>query len=72
MEMKIEIQPFTVPDYVIAVSKSGLKQDGLVESPKFNIRDIEEQTLSELCDKFRYDVFEKAGKKDTRKTVAVS
>jgi hypothetical protein len=66
MEMKVRLQPFQVPDYVIAESRPGLKQDGLVENPKWHLRDVDDKTLSELCDQFRHDVFTKAGRVDPR------
>jgi len=68
MEIKIKLQPFQTPNYVMAESKPGLKQDGLVECPKWHIRDVDEQTLSEMCDQFRRDVFAKAEKVDPKST----
>ena len=68
MEMKIRLQPFQTPNYVIAESKPGLKQDGMVECPKWHVNEIDEETLSDLCDRFRKDVFAKAGKRDPKNT----
>lgn len=67
MEMKVRLQAFQVPNYVIAESRIGLKQDGLVENPKWHLNEVDEETLSELCDQFRHDVFIKAEKPDPRK-----
>ena len=64
MEMKVRLQPFQTPNYVISESKQGLRQDGIVESPKWHIKEVDEKTLSEMCDQFRKDIFEKAGKRD--------
>ena len=66
MEMKIKLQPFQTPNFVLAVPRPGLKQDGMIEAPKWPLSDVEESTLSELCDQFRHDVFIKAGKTDPR------
>ena len=66
--MKVKLQPFSTPNYVIAESKSELKQDSMVESPKWHIKEVDETTLSEMCDQFRKDIFEKAGKRDPKST----
>ena len=63
---KIKLRPFNVPNYVLGETSPGLKQDGFVEGPKWHIKELAETTLSELCDQFRKDVFEKAGKQDPR------
>lgn len=68
MEMKVKLQPFQTPNYVIAESKPGLKQDGMVERPMWHVKEVDENTLSEMCDQFRRDVFEKAGKRDPKNT----
>lgn len=62
--MKIKLNPIIIPDYVIEVARVGQRQDGIVEPNKWHIRDIDETTLSDLCDQFRRDIFEKAGKND--------
>jgi hypothetical protein len=64
MEMKIKLQAFQVPNYVIAEPRVGLKQDGLIEAPKWHLKEVDEETLSKLCDQFRHDVFTKAEKVD--------
>lgn len=68
MEMKIKLQPFQTPDFVLAVPRPGLKQYGMIEAPKWPLSDVEEIILSELFDQFRHDVFVKAGKTDPRKS----
>jgi len=34
LKMEMDIQPFSIPQYVFAKSKPGLKQDGFQENPK--------------------------------------
>lgn len=70
MEMKVKLRPFQTPNYVIAESKPGLRQDGIFECPKWHVKEVNEHTLSKLCDQFRRDIFEKAGKSDPRNTFA--
>jgi len=64
MEMKIKLRPIQTPNYVLAEARPGLRQDGMVECQKWHIGEIDEETLSELCDQFRRDIFKKAGKRD--------
>lgn len=68
MEMRVKLQPFQTPNYVIAEPKPGLKQDGMIESPKWHVREVDENTLSEMCDQFRRGIFDKAGKRDPKST----
>jgi hypothetical protein len=66
-EMKLKLQPFTVPNYVVAEMQPGLKQDGIKEAPKWPLRDVDPDTLAELCDEFRRAVFLKAERPDPGK-----
>lgn len=60
--LEVELQPFTVPNYVLVVSKPGLRQDGMTDTPKYHLSDIDPVTLDKMCRQFRDGVFEKAGK----------
>lgn len=61
--IKVELQPFTVPNYVLVGSKSGLHQDGAwFDGLKYHISELSSETLSELCDEFRDAVFAKAAR----------
>lgn len=64
--MKIELQllPFNVPNCAIVKTSPTARQEGFIESPKFHLRDLEPDVLSELCDEFRRNVFAKAEKND--------
>lgn len=53
-----------VPNFVIQKTEARPRQEGWVEAPKYALEDIDPATLARLCDKFRADVFEKAGKVD--------
>lgn len=57
---EIELQPFTVPNYVIVKMPPRPKQDGIRESPKYHISELDENTLNKLCDEFRAAVLRKA------------
>ncbi len=69
MKITIELQSFNTPNYVSVLPKQGVRQDGMVESPKWHINELDATTLSEMCDQFRHDVFTKAGKVDPRKII---
>lgn len=60
--LQVELQPFQTPNFVRSVSKPGLKQDGMQELPCYSLSDLDSLTLDKLCDKFRAEVFQKAGK----------
>lgn len=60
--LQVELQPFQTPDFVHAVSKPALKQQGMQESPRYPLSDLDPMTLDRLCDDFRAEVFRKAGK----------
>lgn len=59
INVEIEIIPFDVPEFVLQVGVE--RRDAPIR-----IRDLDEATLSALCDGFREEVFMKAGKKDPR------
>lgn len=69
-EMKLKLQPFVTPNYVLAEMPTGLKQDGMKETPKWALRDLSADTVSELCDEFRREVFKKAERPDPRPPVS--
>ena len=60
--LEVELKPFTVPNYVLVVSKPGLRQDGMTDTPKYLLSDIDSATLDKMCSQFRHDVFAKAGR----------
>lgn len=60
--IEVELRPFTVPNYVLTVQPPRLKQEGIVETPKLSLSDLDSLTLERLCNDFREEVFTKAGK----------
>jgi len=62
MKHSIDLLPFNVPNYVLVVPKTGKREDGFTESPKFALSELSVETLEELCAQFRREVFIKAGK----------
>jgi hypothetical protein len=62
--MKVELQPWMTPNFVTAVTKPRPRQEGMQEAPKWHIGDVDAETLAEQCDRFRADIFAKAGKAD--------
>jgi|KBSMisStandDraft_5_1062788.scaffolds.fasta_scaffold213064_5 hypothetical protein len=61
-KIEIELQPFTVPNFVLTVQEPRPKQDGIQETPKYPLSELDPETLDKLCDEFRDAVFAKAGK----------
>jgi len=64
MQLKIKLKPWTTPNFVVANLPPVRRQDGFNESQGFPLQDVEAETLSELCDVFRAEIFRKAGKED--------
>lgn len=66
--MKVEIQPWNTPNYITAVMPASQRQNGLNpdSAPKWHISDVDAETLSDQCDKFRAEVFKKANKEDPK------
>jgi hypothetical protein len=64
MKMNIELHPFATPNFVIGKMPPRPRQDGLVESPKWHLREVDADILAKLCDDFRDEVFKKAEKQD--------
>lgn len=62
--MKLKLQPFSTPNFVLAQMPARLRQDGIVEGPKWALSEVDADVLAELCDDFRAEVFGKAGKTD--------
>jgi len=64
----ILLRPFRVPNFVLAESKSGRKEDGLKETPKYPLRDLSESILNQLCDQFRKDILRRASEQRIQNT----
>lgn len=63
MTMTMDLQPFQAPNFVRVVAKTGLKQDGMVETQCIPLSNLDSATLENLCNQFRDEVFKKAGLK---------
>jgi len=59
---KVNLKPFTIPNYVLVEMPPGKRDDGWQEGPKYRLEDLDAVTLDGLCDQFRDAVFAKAGK----------
>ena len=62
--MEMNLQPIPVPDFIYVTMPPRTRQEGIIEAPKFALREIEPKVLSALCDEFRRTLFEKAGQED--------
>lgn len=60
INLEIEVRPFTVPNYVITIPKTGGRNE---ETPKIAIADLDAVTLEKMCNEFRASIFKQAGKK---------
>jgi hypothetical protein len=62
--LKIDLVPFSTPNYVFGQMPPRPRQDGPIEAPKWHLTEVDAVVLAQLCDEFRADVFKKAGKPD--------
>lgn len=60
VKIDIELQPFTVPNYVLAKESPQPRENGFQEGRKFHISELNRDTLWRLCEDFRDEVFKKA------------
>lgn len=66
---EVELRPFTTPNFVIQRMAPVKREEGFKEAPKYALSELEPSVLSELCDTFRREIFEKAGKADPKGTL---
>lgn len=59
--ISVQLRPFTVPNFVIPVSKPGQRQDGIKFAEGIPLKDLNWETLNSMCADFRVAVFAKAG-----------
>lgn len=62
VQLDVEINPFSVPNFVTIVEKPKPRQDGFKPSEGIPLSELDEITLEKMCDEFRASVFKKAGK----------
>lgn len=69
IRMEVELSPWSTPNYVCRQSPEKLKQQGfhVHEGFKWELKDVPELILSKQCDRFREEIFRKAGKTDPMK-----
>lgn len=65
MKIELEAQPFTTPNFVLLKMPPRPRHEGMIESPKLALKDVDAAVLNQLCDKFRDEIFAKAHKRMT-------
>jgi hypothetical protein len=58
-EVKVKLRPFTVPNFVIVEEAPRARQEGFRESPKYALHELDDETIRELIDEFRKNVWAK-------------
>lgn len=64
--MKIELQPFSTPNFVLGKMPPRQRQDGIGSTLSWPLSEVDADELARLCDEFRAEVFRKAGKPDPK------
>lgn len=57
----VQLQCLAVPTYTYIKQPPGLKQDGFSQPQKIFLRDLEPETLRQLCNELVTNIFEEAG-----------
>lgn len=70
--MRVKLRNFTTPNFAVMEMPPGQRGDGFVQAPSFRLSLLEPEELADLCDRFRAEVFKKAGKSDPRHTAQVA
>lgn len=65
-EISIPVNYWLTPNFVTVQSLPGKRQDGISEGPKYPLNAVDAEVLSAMCDEFRREIFEKAGKPDPK------
>jgi len=60
VSIAVKLQPFRVPNYVLVEAAPRPRQEGLLETPKYHLSELDEETLIQLCDEFKASVLAKA------------
>lgn len=66
--MNVKLKSFLTPNFVLQEVLARPRQEGFQECPKYPLSEVDLESLSDLCDQFRKEVFEKAGKQDLKPT----
>ncbi len=66
MQVKMEVHNWITPNYITIKTPARPRQEGFSSNPTLELKDVDAEILSELCDTFRSEIFAKAGKKDPR------
>ncbi len=64
--VKLKLRPFMIPNYVLADAPPRPRQEGLQETPKFHLSELDDETLEELCAEFRRGVLARAKQPEKR------
>lgn len=59
VQVEMEVQPFTVPNFVLVKAQSSIGDEKITSIP---LRDLSREDLTVLCNEFRVSVFQAAGK----------
>lgn len=65
----LDLEPWTIPNYVRTVPKPGLRQDGFTVATDKNTISLEDctwNTLNAMCNEFRANVFKRAKIEDVK------
>lgn len=65
--MNLELKPWVVPNFVSVNMPKSKRDFGFRPDPVLAVCEVDANSLSQMCDDFRAEIFRKAGKIDPRR-----
>jgi len=62
IKLELELKPFSIPNYVIPITKPKPREEGFQENAGIPLSEISDIDLYKMCEEFKVGVFKKAGK----------
>ena len=70
VDYRMQVHSFSIPTHVYLKTPPQSRQHGWLDPIRVQLRELEPETLSQLCSEFRADVFRQAGLADPLGTVS--
>jgi hypothetical protein len=73
MNIKVKTIPWITPNFVRIIRPPRSRHEGpnFNDNEGFSLDEVDVETLSEMCDEFRKEIFKKAKKEDPKKCLEI-
>lgn len=67
MNINVKLRPWQTPNFINGEMPVRPRQEGFIQDgPKWSLKEVGPEVLSQMCDTFRAEIFKKAGVVDPR------